>query len=149
MPEVRINTDFGEIVIPYNNVSELEKGLTDVDKVIETVNSRVGTVKSKEKPNVKPGFEDIYSINYDGSVSILKPGTKTEYIGIVLFAYNPTPLKVEFISNSSGVKNATDFLSKGKYFDRLEYGSYKLNSMGLNWIINEVVPALKKKDKGA
>lgn len=145
MPEVRIKTDFGEIVIPYNNLSELESGLKEIDKVIEIVTAKVGTIK--EKPKVKSGFEDIYIINDVGSVSILKPGSKTENIGIVLFAYDPTPLKVEFISNSSGVKNAADFLGKGKYFDRLEHGFYKLNSTGLNWIINEVLIKLRKNTK--
>ena|SRR3990172_811803 len=141
MPEVRIKTDFGEIVIPYNNLSDLENGLKDIDKVIETVNAKVG--KIKDKPKVKTGFEDIYRINDDGSVSILKPGSKTENIGIVLFAYDPTPLKVEIISLSSGVKKAQDFM-KGKYFDRLEYGYYKLNADGLFWVVNDVVPKLKK-----
>lgn len=138
--EVRIKTDFGEIVIPYNNVSDLEKELADVDKVIEVVSAKVGTIK--EKPKVKPGFEDIYNINEDGSVSILKPGGKTENIGIVLFAYDPIPLKVEFIAKSSGVKKAKDFL-RGKYFDRLEHGHYKLNADGLSWIINQIIPTLR------
>lgn len=141
MQEVRIKTNFGEIVISYSNLSELENGLKEVDKVIEIVTTKIGTIK--ETPKVKTGFDDIYRINDDGSVSILKPGGKTEHVGIVMFAYDPTPLKVEFIAQSSGVRNAKDFL-KGKYFDRLEYGFYKLNSTGLNWIINEVVEKLRK-----
>lgn len=142
MPEVIIKTDFGEIVVPYNNLSDLENGLKDIDKAIEIVNAKVGTIKAKQI--VKAGFEDIYRINDDGSVSILKPGGKTENVGIVLFAYDPTPLKVEFIAKSSGVKNAKDFL-KGKYFDRLEHGYYKLNSDGLSWIINQIIPKLRGK----
>ncbi|MEM3112539.1 MAG: hypothetical protein QXY90_05820 [Candidatus Anstonellales archaeon] len=149
MPEVRIKTDFGEISIPYTEVSDLEKGLANIDKVIEIVNSKTGTIKSKEKPKVKLGFEDIYTINDDGSVSILKPGTKTENIGIVLFAYDPQPLKTDLISYSSGVTRSHDYMKGSKYFDRLEHGYYKLNAEGLSWIINEVVSKLRKpKNKG-
>lgn len=144
MPEVRIKTDFGEIVIPYNEISDLEKGLANVDKIVETVNSKVGTIRSKEKPKIKPGFEDIYTINDDGSISILRPGTKTENIGIVLFAYDPKPLKTDFITLSSGVKQSQDYMKGSKYFDKLERGYYKLNADGLSWVINEMVPKLRK-----
>jgi hypothetical protein len=144
MSEVRIKTDFGDIVIPYTEVSDLEKGLVNIDKVIEVVNSKVGTIKSREKPKVKPGFEDIYTINDDGSISIIKPGNKTENIGIVLFAYDPMPLKVQFIAKSSGVSKTRYILKSAKYFDRLEHGYYKLNADGLSWIVNDVVQKLRK-----
>lgn len=143
MPEVRIKTDFGEIVVPYNDLAELEKGLIDIDKVIELVNSKIGSITPKEKLKVKPGFDDIYIINHDGTVSILKPGNKTENIGIVLFAYDPTPLKVKFIASSSGVAKAKDILKSTKYFERKEHGLYKLNADGLTWITTKVIPNLR------
>lgn len=141
MPEVRIKTDFGEIVIPFNEISELQKGLQDIEKVIQIVNAKIG--KISKKPKVKTGFEDIYTINDDGSVSILKPAEKTENIGIVLFAYDPVPLKPKVIATYSGAKNAKDLLRKAKYFDKLEYGTYKLNAEGLTWIVNTVFPKLR------
>ncbi|WP_133124032.1 hypothetical protein [Nitrosotalea sinensis] len=149
MSEVRIRTEFGEVVIPYNEVSDLEKGLANIDKVIEIVNSKVGHLKGKEKPKVKFGFEDIYTINDDGSISILRPGTKTENIGIVLYAYDPKPLKTDLITLFSGVKQSQDYMRNSKYFDKLERGYYKLNAAGLSWIINEVVPKLKKLNNGS
>ena len=147
MPQVRIKTDFGEIVIPYNDISELQKGLNDIDKVIETVNTKFDLIKPKESLKVKQGFEDIYTINHDGTVSILKSGNKTENIGIVLFAYDPAPLKVKFVAESSGVIKAKDIIKDPKYFERKEYGSYKLNADGLKWITSVVIPKLRETKK--
>jgi len=145
MPEVRITTDFGEIVIPYNNLAELDAGLADVEKVVELVSSKLaGITIETRKP--KRGYEDVYEINKDGSVSILKPGNNVENIGIVLFAYDPTPLKVEFIEHSSDVKDPQKTIGAKyyeKYFEKVRYGVYKLKADGLKWIVDDVIPKLR------
>jgi len=145
MPEVRIKTDYGEIVVPFTTISDLETGLKDIEKVNQIVNTNVG--KIKRKPKVKTGFEDIYLINDDDSVSILKPGEKTENVGIVLFAYDPIPMKILDVKNYSGVKNAKENLNQAKYFDNVGKGLYKLNSTGLAWLVNSVFPKLRKNKK--
>ena len=143
MPEVRIKTNFGEVVVPYTNLNDLKKNMNDIDKVIEYVNTQSLPGADSNSMNVKPGFEKIYTINNDDSLSLLKTGTKTENIGMVLFAFDPSPLKTEIITKYSGVKKPADFM-KGKYFQKLEFGSYKLSSEGLNWITGEVKPKLNK-----
>lgn len=143
MPEVRIKTNFGEVMIPYTNLTDLKSHMKDIDKVIEFVNSQSLPGFDSKKIDVKPGFEKIYTINNDGSVSLLKAGTKTENIGIVLFAFDPEPLKVEVIKKYTSISKPSDFM-KGKYFNKLEHGSYKLSTEGLNWITGEIGPKLNK-----
>jgi hypothetical protein len=131
--EVRVRRGNFEIVIPFENENELKEGIDGLPGVFKIIEENVGNL-AEESREVKAGWEQIYEVNKDGSVSIIAPpGDKTENIGIILFAYDPTPLSIKDISLWSGVKNATDFI-RGKNFERIGRGQCKLSSEGLKWI---------------
>lgn len=129
-----------DVVVKFEKKEDLEVELKDIDEIIKTAEKF--TIPSGPVAHVKPGFEDIYHRNSDGSVSILKPGGKTENVGIVLFAYDPEPLATELIGKYSGVKDCSRFL-RSKYFEKTSYGKYKLSAEGLAWLTGTVIPKIR------
>jgi hypothetical protein len=149
MPEVRIKTDFGEVVIPYNNLSELELGLQDIDKVTELVAKKAGNVV---KARTKTAFEDIFGFASGGLVELYKtPDTELKTVVLVLFAYHPAGATTEDIFKSSGVKDAArNYLTAGgskKYFSKLSKGRYGLSQEGLVFATTRIIPELRSPTK--
>ena len=149
MPEVRIKTDFGEVVIPYNNMNELELGLQDLDKVIDTVSKKaLNIVKTKSKT----GYEDIFGFTQDGLVDLYNaPSYALHRVILVLFAYHPRGATVEQVSKSSGVKQvARNYLTPSsyrKYFTKLSKDEYGLAQEGLSLVTSKIIPELRARMK--
>lgn len=148
MPEVRIKTDFGEVVIPYNNIDELREGMKNIEEVVELVNSRVNGIVQKEIRKPKPGYEDLYSFTADGLVEILKtPDSELKTVIMVLFAYHPKGATIQQISESSGVRQvARKYLSAGsykKYFVKMSKDNYGLSQEGLEFATSRITPELR------
>lgn len=154
MPEVRIKVPFGEIVVPYSTVDELEAGLGDIKKVLETVQSKARNVTLTEPRNPKVGFEDIYRFTPSGRVELLvAPGKQGESVGLVLLGHDPEPPKSDVLEEETGVQKVVrNVLTTGaykKYFIRLSDGRYTLTPEGKAWVADQVIPRLREKVKQA
>ncbi len=152
MPEVRIKTDFGEVVIPYNNIEELENGLKEIEKVVELVSSKAANIIKKESVQQKTGFEDLFSLTSDGLVEIKKaPDSEVKTVALVLFAYHPNGASTKQISKSSGVGNVSSRIlthsAYKKYFRKLGKKNYGLSQEGLEFVTKEIIPKLRGKEK--
>jgi hypothetical protein len=150
MPEARIKTTFGEIVIPYTNLDDLGKGLADIDSVIKAVEVKVGNILPLEPRAPKPGLEDIYRFTYSGRVELLgAPGKQTDTVGLVVFAHDPEPVPSAILEQETGVEGVVrNILTTGaykKYFLRLADGRYTLTPEGKTWVVEQVIPKLRVK----
>jgi hypothetical protein len=150
MPEVRIKTSFGEVVIPYSNLEELEQGLRDVEEVIRLVQSKSSSIVPPEPRRPKPGYEDIYTFTASGRVELLvAPANRGEAVGLILFAHDPERIPTESLEQEAGIIEVVRTVLTNayykKYFVRLDKGTYSLSPDGRAWIMNEVIPALRKK----
>ncbi len=68
--EARINTKFGQLVLHFNDKSELEKKLEGVAELIQTIEARsAGFTLFEEKP--APGLEGICTITSEGLPRLL------------------------------------------------------------------------------
>jgi len=152
--EARVKTEFGELTIHFDSIEELDDNLKSIDvyAVANSITAKLGKILVPEQRQPKPGFEDIYRFTIDGYVELLKiPTEKVDTIGVVLFAFEPSPATVEQISRSSGVTNASVYLGQPryqKYFSRTEDG-YLLTHDGKSWVFNEVIPRLRPQLQGS
>jgi hypothetical protein len=150
MPEVRIKTSFGEVVIPYSSLEELEQGLTDLERVIQLVQSKTPNIVPPEPRRPKPGYEDIYTFTPSGRVELLvAPANRGELVGLVLFAHDPERIPTDVLEHEVGIAKVVSAVLTlphyKKYFVRLDRGTYCLSPDGRTWIVTEVIPALRKK----
>jgi hypothetical protein len=151
--EARIKTRFGEIVFNFDSINELKSNIEalDVNSVSDILWKKFESVIAKEIRQPKPSFEDIYRFSPDGLVELVKvPDSEPATIALVLFAYDPYPVNTEQIARSSGVRNASVILGQpryAQYFDRISVGIYSLSTQGKTWVLEEIVPKLRAKEK--
>lgn len=150
MNQVRIKRDFGELVIDYSSLEDLEKKLDGIDKVTELVLSRVGTsLLQHAQRQPKPGYEDIYRFLPDGTVELLLyPSKNVQKVGLVLFAYDQA-IPPEIIEKCTNIPYVTsNVLQAGpnkKYFVRTRDGKYSLSPQGISWITSTVIRKVRQK----
>jgi hypothetical protein len=110
------------------------------------VKEKLGTVLTTESRKPKPGLENVYRFTSDGLVELLKvPDTKVETIGLVIFAFDPSPASFGSVARSTGITDPSVYLSKKqyqKYFTRTKEG-YRLSPEGKAWIVDDVLPGLR------
>ncbi len=146
--EYRIPTKVGELIIYFDTMEEFQARLKDIDMelLIKSTKEELGTSIQLEVRQPKPGFEDVYRLTGDGYVELLKvPSTKIDTIGLVLYAFDPSPGSFNQIARSSGVADPSVYLSTKnyqKYFDKTKDG-YLLTQEGKAWILKDVVSKLE------
>ena len=154
MNQVRIKREFGDLVIEYSTLEDLQSKLDEIEKVEQIVASKIGVPLSQygqRKP--KPGYEDVYRFLPDGTVELLLFATKKVWrVALVLFAYDQA-VSGSVIEKNTNIKNViSNVLTTGpnkKYFNRTKDGKYCLFPDGLNWVTTTVIPALRKKKPAA
>ena len=149
MNQVRIKRDFGDVIIEYTDLEDLERKLDEVKKVEELVTSRVAPTSLHAQRQPKPGYEDIYRFLPDGTVELLVfPKKKVHQVALVLFAYGQR-IPSSLIEKCTNIRNvASNVLTTGgnkKYFNRTKDGKYSLSSEALELVTSVVVPRLQGK----
>lgn len=149
MHQVRIKRDFGELVIEYSDLQDLESKLNELEATDQLVLSKVGgSLTHHAGRDSKPGYEDVYRFLPNGTVELLLHPTKNvQRVGLVLFAYDQA-VPVSAIEQCTNIQNvAANVLSPGpnkKYFVRPSDGNYALSPQGLAWVTSTVIPKLRK-----
>lgn len=151
MDHVRIDRDFGDVVIEYSTLEDLQRKLDEVEKVEELVTSKVApTLSQFAQRQPKPGYEDVYRFLPDGTVELLVFPTKNvQRVSLVLFAYDQA-VPASIIEKCTNIQNVvSNVLTTGankKYFKRTKDGKYSLSPEGLRWVTSLLIPKLRKKE---
>lgn len=149
MHQVRIKRDFGELVIEYTDLQDLEEKLNELENTEQLVLSKVGGSLARHAGReAKPHYQDAYRFLSDGTVELLLLPTKNvQKVGLVLFAYDQA-VSVSAIEKCTSIQNvAANVLNSGpnkKYFIRTSEGNYALSPDGLTWVTSTVIPNLRK-----
>lgn len=139
--QVRIKTDFGEIVIDFETEEELKNKINSIN--IKNVSQIVGSVveKSQAKIKVLGEFKDLYTVD-DKGIRLLKfPKDKRDQIRLVLFLAG-IPLSAAEISYATGIKNPKS-LTKTKDFEQNSDGLVTINTDGRKEVVEKIIPILR------
>jgi hypothetical protein len=148
MPQARIKTTFGEIVIPYSDVDELTKELEKLPKAIAMVQAKTTGLVPSESRKPKQGYEHLYEFDSNGRLRLLKkPSKQVALAALALWANDPDPLSPDDLELLTGitevVKSVLSQTNNKKYFVRREDGRYGLTPEGFEWVSTKVAPSLK------
>jgi hypothetical protein len=148
MPQARIKTTFGEIVIAYSDVDELTKELEKLPKAIALVQAKTTGLVPSESRKSKPGYENLYEFDSNGRLRLLKkPNKQVALAALALWANDPDPMNsgdLELLTGISEiVKSVLSQTNNKKYFVRREDGRYGLTPQGFEWVSTTVAPSLK------
>jgi hypothetical protein len=140
--EVRVKTDLGEFTIHFTDNDDLKKKLLQIAEFRRTVEESVGSILVKEKPKALSGFEDIYAIENDGTIRLLKyPKQKADVIRLALFL-SPVPLSTRAIEKVTGIDNPLSCM-KAKVFIETPEG-YTISSEARAEVVNKIIPELRE-----
>jgi len=151
--EAQIKTRFGQLIIHFDNPTELVGRLKalDVTAINQAVEDHLSEVIIREPRQIKPVLAEICAFTPDGNLEFFKlPKEKLEVIGIVLYAFDPDLVDTGTVSKLAAAK-AAEYVSKKqyqKYFEKIGHGRYRLTHEGKLWVINEIIPGLTAKPEG-
>jgi hypothetical protein len=146
--ETRIRTKFGEILVNFDSVEDLNKNLDalDLNAVSKTVEEKLKSVIVREPRQAKPNWHEVYRFTPQGDVELLRtPPSAPMTIGLLLYASDPDPVSSEIIFSSTGIR-AGDYVSQTaykKYFDRTPDDKLVLTHPGRLWVETEVASKVK------
>jgi hypothetical protein len=142
--EVRIRTKFGELIFHFSDKADLEKKLAPMSEFATTVEQSIWPILAKELVKVIQGLEDIYAIEPDGTIKLLKyPMEKAEVLRLASFL-SSTPLTVAQLKKITGVDNPKAYMSS-KDFTENPDGTYALSTGARADVANKTIPSLKSK----
>src|SRR5574337_1320264 len=109
MPEARIRTDFGYIIITYNNMEELNIALQGLDEQIKTISQSAMKIVPRPERIPKPGYEKAYRFSPTGKAELLIfPSIKVQLVALALFAYYPDTVEVAELKQVTGISDIVD-----------------------------------------
>jgi hypothetical protein len=140
--EARIKTKFGELIIHFTDKKDLAKKLLLVTEITSTVEQSIGQMLMKEPAKVLQGFEDIYAIESDGTIKLLKyPKQKADVLRLALFV-SSVPLTPIQLKKVTGIDNPGSCM-KAKDFIENPDGTYTISSEARAEVMNKIIPSLR------
>jgi len=151
--ELRIETDFGDIVISGKDKDEVLELMESLDEVfMEEVNQGVSTLLARQARNKLSG---LVRMTEDGPViTTTKEMTHYEAVGLILYALKENQARSRDVIDrlkASGKKVSVharihEMRERGHIFKPGKAPVYKLSTDGVRWMEEEVIPELKKDD---
>ena len=148
--ELQVPVTFGTLVLQFDSAVDLEEKLKvlDLDAVNRVLRAQLKSLAKQEHRKVKPTLEGICDFRPDGTLELFKPAaSKTDAMGLVLYAYDPDPVDLQTIGALTSEKNPSAYLghkSYAKYFTKVGPGLYRLSQEGRGWVSSQVLPKLKQ-----
>jgi hypothetical protein len=141
--EARINTKFGELVIHFKDKEDLARKLLQVQEITSTVEQSIGQMLMKEPAKVLHGFEDLYAIESDGTIKLLKyPKQKADVLRLALFV-SSVPLTFIQLKKVTGIDNPGSCMKAKDFIENLD-GTYTLSFDARAEVVNVLIPSLRK-----
>ncbi len=144
--EAHINTRFGELVVHFNDRSDLTTKLEDAALLIQTIESKTAEFALISESTVM-GLEGICTTTPAGLPRILVyPKTDSDKVRLALYA-SKGPLSSEEITTVTGVRNPTA-LRVMKFDEVNRFGDkFILSGKGRTVVATRVLPNLRPKQE--
>ena len=140
--EVKIKTDIGEFTIHFTNNEDLKTKLLQIAEFKRTIEESIGSIVVKEKPKTLSGLEDVYAIESDGSIKLLKyPKQKADVIRLALFL-SPVPLSTKAIEKITGIPNPLSCMKAKDFIENSD--GYTISSEARAEVMNKIIPQLRR-----
>ena len=140
--EVKVKTDLGEFTIHFTDNEDLKKKVAQIAGFKRTVEESIGSILVKEKPKALPGLEDVYAIEADGAIKLLKyPKQKADVIRLALFL-SSVPLSTRAIEKVTGIDNPLACMKAKDFVESSE--GYTINSEARAEVMNKIIPQLRE-----
>lgn len=145
MIEAKINTNFGDIRITYNNTEELQATLTSLEEQIKMISDVTSKITPSAPRTPKNGFENAYRFSPNGSAELIYfPAALLHLAVLALFVYYPETVATAELEKVTGIKDIVGkFLGQTKnkkFFRKANDSSYGLSLDGLKLVNEKVKP---------
>jgi hypothetical protein len=153
MTEAKINTSFGEILISYNNIDELQASLAGLEEQIRLISEATKQIIPPALRIPKVGYENAYRFSPNGSVELMYiPPVSLHLVALAMFAYYPEPVTTAELEKVTGI---TDIVGKvlgqtmnKKFFRKVDNSLYGLSQDGLKLVIEKIKPLFSSSAEG-
>lgn len=140
--EVKVRTDLGEFTIHFTDNEDLKKKVLQIAEFKRTIEESVGSILVKERPKTLSGLEDIYAIENDGTIKLLKyPKQKADVIRLALFL-SPVPLTTRAIEKITGINNPLSCMKAKGFIENSE--GYTISSEARAEVMNKIIPQIRE-----
>lgn len=149
--EASIRTEFGNIILEFNNLSELESLLLQLPEIVERLRSEAKEYVPEEIPPVEPGLEHVYA-NLPGNLTklFISVGNEPDTVSFIVYTKHPMRMTIDQITDSSGIARSRvrSYLTKERYRDRYVGDAqigYSLSFNGVRYVNDTVKEKLLQK----
>lgn len=153
MTEAKVNTSFGEILISYNNIEELQASLAGLEEQIKLISEATKKIVPQAQRLPKNSYENAYRFSPSGSVELMYiPPVSLHLVAFAMFAYYPEPVTTAELEKVTGI---SDIVSKvlgqtmnKKFFRKVDNSLYGLSQDGLKLVVEKIQPLFSSPDEG-
>lgn len=143
MPQAKIKTDYGELVIDFIDDNDLKTKLESVnfDKINEMITSKAGITKQIE---IIQEFKDLYTRDRNGLRLLKYPKDKSDQLRLAIFLAG-RPLTQSELFHATGIKNPKAY-TVANDFEKVE-GSVSIKSEGRKYVVEKIIPTIRAENK--
>lgn len=140
--EAIVETDWGKFIIHFTDNEDLKNKLLQVSEFKKTIEESIGSILVKKPQKVTAGLEDIYAIEPDGSIKLLKyPQQKAALLRLASFV-SPVPLTPLQLKKVTGIDNPGAYMTPKDFIANPD-GTYTLSSDARTEVVSKTLPSLR------
>ena len=153
MTEAKINTSFGEILISYNSIEELQASLAGLDEQIRLISEATNQIIPLTPRTPKIGYENAYRFSPSGSVELMYiPPASLHLAALAMFAYYPEPVTTAELEKVTGINDIVGKVLRQtmnkKLFRKVDNSLYALSQDGLKLVTEKIKPLFTSSSEG-